>query len=80
MPAQLTHAVAVCTLPKRLAALRLLLRQQTSSISAAIVFARADRPLAKLAAALAGALEDEPPAIRSEEVKLKKEQNSDGDA
>lgn len=70
VPSQLRHAVAVVAPSKRLAALRVLLKQQADVISAAIVFVKPSRPLDKVAAALAGTLEAAAPAILSEDATL----------
>jgi len=59
LPKQLRHLVAVCTPSKRVAALRVLLKQDAPNITAAIVFVKRNRPLEKIAEALAGIVKDQ---------------------
>ena len=66
VPAQLRHGWAPCAPSKRLAALRVLLRRHEPRLDAAIVFAPPSLPLGRLAEALAGVLDDAPPAILAE--------------
>jgi superfamily II DNA/RNA helicase len=72
MPVQLRHVVAVCAPRKRVAALRVLLRRDAPDVTAAIVFVRRDRPLDKIAAALAGIVGEagDVPHVLSEELPL----------
>lgn len=72
VPAQLRHFVAVCTPSKRVAALRVLLKQDAPDVHAAIVFVRQGRPMGKIAAALAGIVgEDKEPGVLSEDLSLR---------
>ena len=66
VPAQLRHGWAPCAASKRLAALRLLLRRHAPALQAAIVFAPPTLPLERIAEALAGVLDEAPPAILAE--------------
>ena len=70
LPAQLRHGWAPCTPPKRVAALRVLLRRHEPEIRAAIVFVRPSMPLRRIAEAIGGLLDEGPPAILSEEEPL----------
>ena len=96
LPAQLSHAYAVCVDAKRMAALRVLIRDQAAEDAAAeeeggetvvqaagglhitaeppaaatIIFVKEGRPLEKMAEALAGVVEEAPPAMLSSEQHL----------
>ena len=70
LPSQLRHGWAPCAPPKRLAALRVLLRRHEPRLRAAIVFARPSMPLARIADALAGVVDDGPPAVLCEDQPL----------
>ncbi|EOD30297.1 hypothetical protein EMIHUDRAFT_456640 [Emiliania huxleyi CCMP1516] len=71
VPEQLRHLVAVCETPRRVAALRVLLRRDDPSLRAAIVFVKAGRPLERIAEAVGGVLQPEPPEILSDESTLR---------
>jgi len=66
LPAQLRHGFALCERPKRVAALRALLKRHATTMSAGVIFIMGTRPLHKIADALAGIVDDEPPPILSE--------------
>ena len=84
LPPQLSHAYAVCVDAKRMAALRVLIREQVASdaagegegeageapAAATIVFVKEGRPLEKMAEALAGVVEEAPAAMLSAEQHL----------
>jgi len=71
VPEQLRHLVAVCETPRRVAALRVLLRRDDPSLRAAIVFVKAGRPLERIAEAVGGVLQPEPPEILSDDSTLR---------
>ncbi len=74
LPTGIAHAVAACAPPKRLAALRVLLRaemrREPRTLDRAIVFAPKSLPLERIASALAGVVDAEPPPILSEDVDI----------
>lgn len=72
LPTQLRHGWAPCAPPKRIAALRVLLRRHAPQLSAAIVFVRPSMPAERIASALAGIVDEDAPEILSEDQPLQK--------
>ena len=72
MPAQLRHGWAPCAQPKRIAALRVLLRQHAEQLTAAIIFVRPGMPIRRIAEALADVIDDGPVPILAEDEPMPK--------
>ena len=73
VPDQLIHQYAVCESSKRVAALRVLLRNTVASednMGLSIVFVRHGRPIERIAQALEGIVEDGAPVILHEDLSL----------
>lgn len=66
LPQQLRHGFARCERAKRVSALRVLLKRHAPHMTAGIVFVLPMRPLQKIALALGGIVDEEPPPVLSE--------------
>ena len=70
LPAQLRHGWAPCAGPKRVAALRVLLKRHEPELSAAVVFLKPGMPMKRLAEALSGIVDEGPPVLLAEDEPL----------
>ena len=70
LPSQLRHVWAPCSQSKVVAALRVLLRKDEASLTGAIIFLRPSMPFSRIAEALAGVIDEAPPALLAEDQSL----------
>ena len=66
LPAQLIHGWAPCDDEKRVLALRTVLRRHAAEVRGAILFVREDRPIRRIAEAVAGIIDEGAPDVLSE--------------
>ena len=70
LPSHLRHGWAPCAAPKRVAALRVLLRRHEAELTGAIIFLKPGMPMRRIADALSGIVDDGPPALLAEDEPL----------